>query len=77
MKMVDGMYVQGMGSDSFDYDNETPTAHFSEIDAMDEPPCAKTSCRWWDKKADQNCGGMTPDGNPAIADCRSIKIIAK
>lgn len=30
--MVDGMYVQGMGSDDFDYDNEIPTSHFSEVD---------------------------------------------
>ena len=34
--MVDGMYVQGMASDSFDYDNETPTSHFSEVDSSDE-----------------------------------------
>ena len=41
----------------------------SEDFDYDDAPCAKTSCRWWNKKAEQNCGGMTSDGDPAIADC--------
>jgi hypothetical protein len=61
--MVDGMYIQGMGSDDFDYDNEQSTAYFSEIDSRDEKPCSKSKskCKWWDEKAEQNCGGMNPD----------------
>jgi len=53
--MVDGMLVQGMGSDSFDYDNEVPTMHYSEVDSMDSkkdtkqfdrcPDCEKLSIR--------------------------------
>lgn len=67
--MVDGMYIQGMGSDSFDYDDEMPQQHFSEVDSQNEKSCLKSSCKWWDSKAEQNCGGERLDGNPAIADC--------
>ena len=39
-------------------------------DTWDELPCARTECRWWALEAEQNCGGMRPDGNPAVADCK-------